>query len=134
MNKKNNNQYPIENYLNNLSPKPNWLLSIIQKLVPFSMIWVSLVLMYGVICMYTNMMGQDEFYRFIFFLQSPFVIVLNCIALLGAIYHSIHWFNLAPNVVFSANSTKTTKCYLLTAGLWFVSIIISICLLLFILR
>lgn len=134
MNKKNNNQYPIENYLNNLSPKPNWLLSIIQKLVPFSMIWVSLVLMYGVICMYTNMMGQDEFYRFIFFLQSPFVIVLNCIALLGAIYHSIRWFNLTPNVVFSVNSTKTTKCYLLTAGLWFVSIIISICLLLFILR
>ena len=80
--KKNNDNYPANNDLNNnntgtqseitsLQTKQPLFLSIIDKLTPFSMIWVSLVLMYGVICMYTNRMGQDEFYRFYLFLTKP---------------------------------------------------------------
>ena len=98
------------------------------------MIWVSLVLMYGVICMYTNKMGQDEFYRFIFFLQSPVVVVLNCIALSLALFHSINWFRLMPKVIFKQNIHKKKQGYLLIIGLWGVTILLSYCLLLLIIK
>jgi fumarate reductase subunit C len=117
------------------SPKEqSSILSILNKLVPFSMIWVSLVLMFGVICMYTNAMGQDEFYRFIFFLRSPFIIVLNSIALLVAIFHSICWFNSIPKTLFLYRTAKKSQVYLIIIGLWIATIFVSAYLLLFILR
>ena len=137
---KNNGNYQSYNNISNqseysdLSQKQSRFWSIINKLIPFAMLWGSLMLMYGVICMYTNGMGQDEFYRFIFFLRSPFVVVLNCLALLVAIFHSISWFNLAPKVIFSTSSNKRAQDYLFTAGLWLVTIAISICLVLFVLK
>ena len=143
--KKNNDNYPANNDLNNnntgtqskitsLQTKQPLFLSIIDKLTPFSMIWVSLVLMYGVICMYTNKMGQDEFYRFIFFLQSPVVVVLNCIALLLALFHSINWFRLMPKIIFKQNIHKKKQGYLLIIGLWGVTILLSYCLVLLIIK
>jgi fumarate reductase subunit C len=117
------------------SPKEqSSILSILNKLVPFSMIWVSLVLMFGVICMYTNAMGQDEFYRFIFFLQSPLVVTINAIALLLALFHSINWFRLIPNVIFKQSIHKKWQVYLLITGLWGVTVVISCCLLLLIIK
>lgn len=142
MNQKNNDKYPIKDKQENVNHlatyqyeiKFHLVITIMRKLIPFSMIWVSLVLMYGVICMYTNAVGQDEFYRFIFFLRSPFAVVLNCIALLVAIFHSISWFNLAPKVIFLSKSNKTAQDYFLTASLWLVTLAISICLVLFVLK
>ena len=137
---KNNDNYQSHNNISNqseysdLPQKQSRFWSIINKLIPFAMLWGSLMLMYGVICMYTNSMGQDEFYRFIFFLRSPFVVVLNCLALLVGIFHSISWFNLAPKVIFSTSSNKRAQDYLFTAGLWLVTIAISICLVLFVLK
>jgi fumarate reductase subunit C len=117
------------------SPKEqSSILSILNKLVPFSMIWVSLVLMFGVICMYTNAIGQDEFYRFIFFLQSPLVVTINAIALLLALFHSINWFRLIPNVIFKQSIHKKWQVYLLITGLWGVTVVISCCLLLLIIK
>lgn len=137
---KNNDNYQSHNNISNqseysdLPQKQSRFWSIINKLIPFAMLWGSLMLMYGVICMYTNNMGQDEFYRFIFFLRSPFVVVLNCLALLVAICHSISWFNLVPKVIFSTRSNKRAQDYLFTIGLWSVTIAISICLVLFVLK
>lgn len=137
---KNNGNYQSYNNISNqseysdLSQKQSRFWLIINKLIPFAMLWGSLMLMYGVICMYTNSMGQDEFYRFIFFLRSPFVVVLNCLALLVAICHSISWFNLVPKVIFSTRSNKRAQDYLFTIGLWLVTIAISICLVLFVLK
>ncbi|NUF49299.1 hypothetical protein [Gilliamella sp. ESL0250] len=131
MNQQNNN-----NYLDAVQTdvKPPFIIAIMRKLVPFSMIWISLVLMYGVVCMYTNAVGQDEFYRFIFFLRSPFVVVLNCIALLVSVFHSISWFNSVPKTIFSYHTDKKTKSYLFIVGLWLVTVFVSACLLLFILK
>ena len=142
MNPKKHNNYPINDKQININhfdvfqseTKRPLVITIMQKLIPFAMIWGSLMLMYGIICMYINSMGQDEFYRFIFFLRSPFVVVLNCLALLVAIYHSISWFNLVPKVIFSTKSNKRAQDYLFTAGLWLVTIAISICLVLFVLK
>ncbi|MCX8648782.1 hypothetical protein J3U21_00330 [Gilliamella sp. B2776] len=140
MNPKQHNSYPSNDKQENVNHidvvqfkiKHPLIIAIMHKLIPFAMLWGSLVLMYGVICMYTNSMGQDEFYRFIFFLRSPFVVVLNCIVLLIAIFHSISWFNLIPKVIFSTRSNKTAQDYLFTAGLWLVTIAISIYLVLFV--
>ncbi|MBI0027066.1 hypothetical protein H3S88_01240 [Gilliamella sp. B14448G11] len=141
--KKSNDNYQSHNNISNISnqseysdlpQKQSRFCSIINKLIPFAMLWGSLMLMYGVICMYTNGMGQDEFYRFIFFLRSPFVVVLNCLALLVAIFHSISWVNLVPKVIFSTRSNKRAQDYLFTIGLWLVTIAISICLVLFVLK
>lgn len=137
---KNNDNYQSHNNISNqseysdLPQKQSRFWSINNKLIPFAILWGSLMLMYGVICMYTNNMGQDEFYRFIFFLRSPFVVVLNCLALLVAICHSISWFNLVPKVIFSTRSNKRAQDYLFTIGLWSVTIAISICLVLFVLK
>ncbi len=142
MNPKKHNNYPIndkQKQVNHFDAfqseiKRPLVIAIMQKLIPFAILWGSLILMYGVICMYTNNMGQDEFYRFIFFLRSPFVVVLNCLALLVAICHSISWFNLVPKVIFSTRSNKRAQDYLFTIGLWLVTIAISICLVLFVLK
>ncbi|OCG20142.1 hypothetical protein A9G22_00890 [Gilliamella sp. App2-1] len=131
MNQQNNN-----NYLNAVQAdiKRPFIIAIIHKLVPFSMIWVSLVLMYGVICMYTNAVGQDEFYRFIFFLRSPVVIVLNCVALLITLFHSISWYNSVAKTIFSSRTDKKSLTYLLIVGLWLITMSVSAYLLLFILK
>lgn len=63
----------------------NW----IQNLVVFAMLWLNIVLVYGVICAHTNQLGQDEFYRFLFFLRHPVVIILNSLSLIVAILFSI---------------------------------------------
>ncbi len=142
--KKNNDNYPANNNLSikngnqsELTPLPakqRLFLSIIDKLTAFSMIWVSMVLMYGVICMYTNAMGQDEFYRFIFFLQSPLAVIINVIALLLALFHSINWFRLIAKVVFKQTTHKKGWVYLLVIGLCVVTLLLSYCLLLSIIK
>ncbi len=142
--KKNNDNYPANNNLSikngnqsELTPLPakqRLFLSIIDKLTAFSMIWVSMVLMYGVICMYTNAMGQDEFYRFIFFLQSPLTVIINVIALLLALFHSINWFRLIAKVVFKQTTHKRRQVYLLIIGLCVVTLLLSYCLLLSIIK
>jgi Fumarate reductase subunit C len=142
--KKNNDNYPANNNLSikngnqsELTPLPakqRLFLSIIDKLTAFSMIWVSMVLMYGVICMYTNAMGQDEFYRFIFFLQSPLAVIINVIALLLALFHSINWFRLIAKVVFKQTTHKKEWVYLLVIGLCVVTLLLSYCLLLSIIK
>ena len=142
--KKNNDNYPANNNLSikngnqsELTPLPakqRLFLSIIDKLTAFSMIWVSMVLMYGVICMYTNAMGQDEFYRFIFFLQSPLTVIINVIALLLALFHSINWFRLIAKVVFKQTTHKKGQVYLLIISLCVVTLLLSYCLLLSIIK
>lgn len=142
MNRENNDKYLVNHHQdsgNDVSPlqsetKRPLLYSIIHKLVPFSMLWVSLVLMYGVVCMYTNAMGQDEFYRFIFFLRHPVVVALNALALFAALLHSMIWFHLLPQKLSSASGHKSVFSYLFTLCLWVVTLAISIFLVLFVLK
>lgn len=145
MNPQNNTKYPLNNHKNPMdnhhqldgglvNSKMFLIFSVISKITPFSMIWVSIILMYGVICMYTNAMGQDEFYRFIFFLQKPLVVVINSIALLLALFHSINWFRLIPKVIFKQDSHKKGKVYLLIIGFWCVTLLLSYYLLLLIIK
>ncbi|KFA59941.1 hypothetical protein GAPWKB11_0684 [Gilliamella apicola] len=69
--------------------------------------------------MYTNAAGQDEFYRFIFFLQKPIVIILNSVALLLALAHSLMWFKQMPNLLMFKSKPQS---FLLIASLWLITI------------
>ncbi|MWN31736.1 MULTISPECIES: hypothetical protein [unclassified Gilliamella] len=131
MNQQDNNKH-LEATQTNV--KCSFIMTIMHKLVPFSMIWISLVLMYGVVCMYTNSVGQDEFYRFIFFLRSPFVVMLNCIALFISVFHTITWFNLMTKTIPSALLNKKSNRLLLIVGLWAVMLAVSVFLFLFVLK
>ncbi|OCG47192.1 hypothetical protein A9G34_02305 [Gilliamella sp. Choc4-2] len=130
MNQKGNDKYPLtdnqgsidtpsSSSTNHIETKMHLFFSIFIKLTPFSMIWVSFVLTYGVICMYTNAAGQDEFYRFIFFLQKPIVIILNSVALLLALAHSLMWFKQMPNLLMFKSKPQS---FLLIASLWLITI------------
>ena len=43
--------------------------------------------------------GPEAFAGFLELLANPFVIFLHVFALLGLLYHSITWFNLAPKAM-----------------------------------
>lgn len=111
----------------------HYLFYIIRESTAFFMLWVSIILMYGVICAHTNEMGQDEFYRFIFFLQHPIVVVLNVLTLLAALIHSITWFNLVPKAINIVIANKKPPARLFIITLWLITIVISTALLLLIL-
>ncbi|RKS85242.1 fumarate reductase subunit C [Orbus hercynius] len=96
----------------------------------FFMLWISIILMFGVICARPNEIGQTEFYRFIFFLQNPIVVVLNSLALLAALYHSIMWFNLFPNVSLLKPTASKQRSILLIISVWLFAIVVSVILLL----
>lgn len=110
-----------------------YLFYIVRESTAFFMLWISIVLMYGVICAQVNEVGRDEFYRFIFFLQNPIVIVINILALIAALIHSFTWFNLAPkatNIIFAGKKLSATP---MVIGFWLVTIILSVMLLLLVL-
>jgi len=102
---------------------------IMRESTAFFMIWVSIVLMYGVVCAHTNDVGQDEFYRFIFFLQHPIVVVINVLALLAALLHTVTWFNLAPKATNVVIAAKKPPSFMFVASLWIITLAVSICLL-----
>lgn len=120
------NQLPkdtICSYLSNIAKKAN----------AFFMLWISMVLMYGVVCNYSNEFGQDEFYRFIFFLQHPIVIFLNILSLFFALFHTITYFYcISKTTLLIKNSSKLTR-FTLYILLWIVMISVSITLVLMVL-
>lgn len=103
---------------------------IMRESTAFFMIWVSIVLMYGVVCAHTNEVGQDEFYRFIFFLQHPVVVVINILALCAALLHTVTWFNLAPKATNIVIAAKKLPALMFVVGLWFITLAVSMYLLL----
>jgi fumarate reductase subunit C len=60
---------------------------IIRATTALFMLWFSLQLMYGMVCITT-----DEFYRFFYFLRKPIVIAFNAMTLLSAVLHTIYCF------------------------------------------
>lgn len=56
----------------------------------------SLILAWGVLRL---SQGEAAFSAWMEALQNPFAIILHCIALVFALYHTITWFSLAPKAV-----------------------------------
>ncbi|WP_392566501.1 hypothetical protein RHO15_02570 [Utexia brackfieldae] len=85
------------------------------------MIWFSMLLMYGVVCIMAN-----EFYRFIFLLRNPFIIGFNLLALIAALLHSLMWFNKVPKVMNNMMGQRKLPVYICIAMLWIIAIVVSL--------
>lgn len=43
--------------------------------------------------------GEEAYYQFNELLKTPIMILLSIVALVGLLYHSVTWFNLAPKAI-----------------------------------
>ncbi|XKM13034.1 hypothetical protein RCS94_08370 [Orbaceae bacterium ac157xtp] len=130
-----NSQSPKNSYRKPFKPamdkgwwhkKKFYLFYLLRESTAFLMLWVSVELMFGVICTYTNQYGQDEFYRFIFFLQNPFVVFINILALISALYHTFTWFCLAPKAMSKSKLTYKIHPVISILIFWLITIILSV--------
>lgn len=86
-------------------------------------LWFSLELLYG---LFALRHGEESWTGFIDFLQHPIVLLLNLLALAGALLHSKTWFDLAPKAsMIIANGQKMPPEPLIK-GLWAVMIVLSL--------
>lgn len=104
---------------------PAYLFYILREATAFFMIWISAEVMYGVICSHMNEFGQDEFYRFIFFLQNPLVVIVNTLALIAALLHTVTWFNLAPKAINLVIAGQKPPAIIFILALWIITVLLS---------
>ena len=60
--------------------------------------------------------GPRAYADFLARLQSPFFLVLNILAFLGILFHSITWFNLAPKALVVRVGGKRLPDWVIQAG------------------
>lgn len=104
---------------------PYYIFYIMRESTAFFMLWISIILTFGIICAYPNAQGVNEFYRFIFFLQNPIVVVINILALVAALFHTLTWFNLMPKAVNIVIAAKKPPAALFIIGLWVIMMVVS---------
>ena len=76
---------------------------IIREMTSVAVAWFALVLIFMIRALGN---GPEAFSQFETRMEHPVLIILNLIALIMLIYHSITWFNLAPKAIvlkFGAN-------------------------------
>lgn len=86
-------------------------------------VWFCIVLLYGVICISKGIFGVIGF---ITFLQNPFVVILNIIALAGAAYNTYTWFNLTPKALNLIVNNQRVKQPVINKIMWAITIVASV--------
>lgn len=72
-----------------------YLRFILRELSSIFVAWTVILLL-----LLLNSMGDEARYAgFLEWMQSPWAVVLNAIALLFVLFHSVTWFNLAPRAI-----------------------------------
>jgi fumarate reductase subunit C len=74
----------------------NYLKFIIRELTSLAVAWTVVLLLW---LMYSLSQGEAAYRDFMDLMRSPLLIVINLIAFLLAVYHSVTWFNLAPTAL-----------------------------------
>ena len=69
---------------------------ILRELTSLGVAWFSVVL---ILMVWALRGGPESFANFEVWITHPFTLVLNSIAFILLIYHSITWFNLAPKAI-----------------------------------
>ena len=96
---------------------------ILRELTSVAVAWFSLILIFMIRSLRN---GPDEYARFERVMEHPLVMVINVVALVFLIYHSITWFNLAPKAMVIRIGTNKVPGMLI-AGLNYVAwLIVSI--------
>ena len=111
--------------------KPNWWkkldfykLYIAREATAVPVLWFCLVLLYGVICLTS---GSESFKNdFITFLQNPFVMLLNLIALAASLLHTVTYYVMTPKVLNIIVKNERINPKLITGALWAITLLVSL--------
>lgn len=86
-------------------------------------VWFSIVLIYA---LYALKNGAESWGAFVGFLQNPIVIILNLIALAGALLHTKTWFELAPKASILIVKDEKLPPQPIIRALWAVTAVVSV--------
>ena len=106
-------------------------LYILRESTAIPTVWFSLILIYAVLAMGK---GGSAFDGFIAFLQNPFILILNIVTLVAVLFHSKTWFVCAPKASMLIVKGKKVPDIVPIMGLWSVTLIVSIAILLLALK
>lgn len=90
-------------------------------------VWFSIVLIYGLFALKN---GPESWAGFVGFLQNPVVVILNLIALAGALLHTKTWFELAPKAANIIVKDEKMGPEPIIKGLWVVTVVVTVVVLL----
>lgn len=90
-------------------------------------VWFSIVLMFGLFALKN---GAESWAGFVGFLQNPVVIIINLIALAAALLHTKTWFELAPKAANIIVKDEKMGPEPIIKGLWGVTIVVTVIILL----
>lgn len=112
------------NQLSHQNGKGTWYYWLKQSAI-FAMLWLNIILVYSIVCAHTNQLGQDEFYRVIFFMRHPIVIGLTIIAFLSTVIFSVTWCYGLSQTLLVNNHQQKKVTLLITFVLLVVLFVIS---------
>lgn len=76
--------------------------------------------------------GPESWQHWLQFMQNPVVIIINCIALAGSLFHAFTYFKMMPQVVPIRIKGKLVSSKLIIATQWGIVAVISLIVLYFV--
>lgn len=76
--------------------RASYLRFIIRELTSLAVAYFAIILLLLVMAL---SQGEEVYHQFNELLKTPIMIVLSMTALVGLLYHSVTWFNLAPKAI-----------------------------------
>lgn len=76
--------------------KPSYMKFILRELTSLAVVYAVVLLLVQVVAVSR---GEEAYARFLAFLELPGVVVLHASILLGLLFHTVTWLNLAPRAL-----------------------------------
>jgi fumarate reductase subunit C len=93
--------------------RPSYLLFVLRELSSVFVAWFVVYLLLLVRAVYG---GSDSYRRFLEWAASPWVVVLNIVALAFVVLHAVTWFNLAPRALVVRLQGQRVPSWMVAAG------------------
>jgi fumarate reductase subunit C len=102
--------------------KRTYFLFVLRELSSIFIAWFVLYLI-----LFVRAVGQDEaaYHRFLDWAASPWVIVLNVVALAFVLLHTVTWFNLTPQAMSVRVMDRTVPPFHIIAGQYTGLVVVS---------
>jgi fumarate reductase subunit C len=100
-------------------PKTWWLRQrsyLLFMIREFTSVFIAGYCIFLLIFIYKLGQGREVYGEIIDFLSSPLSIVLHIVALIFAIYHSVTWFNLTPQVLVLRIGEEKIPAFLISGA------------------
>ncbi len=95
---------------------------ILRELTSLAVAYFSIIFLY---LLRSISQGEESYLEFISQLKTPSMMILNTIALIGLIYHSISWFSLAPKAMVIKLGKQRIPGILITSSNYIGWIVVS---------